>query len=119
MSPVIFLIMVDWILQDSEECEKIDTHRRGKKSLDDLHFACHTRTHTLQDLQAKTNKSTEEIAKIGLQVNIEKTRILGISDKQQQAAITVNGSNSKAVISFTYSRSGGGSFTPATSRRHS
>ncbi|CAH8652288.1 unnamed protein product [Heterobilharzia americana] len=62
-------------------------------------------SHKLEDLQAKTNKLTEEAAKTGLQVNAEKTEVMKIPKQQQhqqQAPITINGRNLKEVVSFTY-----------------
>ncbi|CAH8463514.1 unnamed protein product, partial [Heterobilharzia americana] len=63
-------------------------------------------SHKLEDLQAKTNKLTEEAAKTGLQVNIEKTEVMKIPhqqlQQQQQTPITINGRNLKEVTSFTY-----------------
>ncbi|CAH8625754.1 unnamed protein product [Heterobilharzia americana] len=62
-------------------------------------------SHKLEDLQAKTNKLTEEAAKTGLQVNVEKTEVMKIPKQQQhqqQALITTNGRNLKELVSFTY-----------------
>ncbi|CAH8288256.1 unnamed protein product [Heterobilharzia americana] len=67
-------------------------------------------SHKLEDLQAETYKLMEETAKMGLQVNIEKTEVMKIphqqlqqqQQQQQQTPITINGRNLKEVTSFTY-----------------
>ncbi|CAH8662821.1 unnamed protein product [Heterobilharzia americana] len=109
LSPMIFLIVVDWIMQQTVGSEKRGIHWTTEKNLEDLDFAddlC-LMSHKLEDLQAKTNKLIEEAAKTGLQVNIEKTEVMKIphhhhQQQQQQTPITVNGRNLKEVTSFTY-----------------
>ncbi|CAH8843401.1 unnamed protein product [Trichobilharzia szidati] len=85
-------------------------------------------SHKIEDLQAKTDKLVEEAAKTGLQVNIDKTEVMKITNQQQQqqqqqhpAPITINGRDLKEVTSFTYlgsivSTTGGGTDEDVKSR---
>ncbi|CAH8605478.1 unnamed protein product [Heterobilharzia americana] len=62
LSPMIFLIVVDWIMQQTVGSEKRGIHWTTEKNLEDLDFAddlC-LMSHKLEDLQAKTNKLIEE-----------------------------------------------------------
>ncbi|CAH8852731.1 unnamed protein product [Trichobilharzia szidati] len=56
-------------------------------------------------MQVKSNKLAEEAAKIGLQVNIDKTEVMkipGQHQQQQPTTISINGRNLKETTSFTY-----------------
>ena len=50
----------------------------------------------------KSNKLAEEVSKIELHVNTEKTEVMKIPGQQHQAAISINGRNLKETTSFTY-----------------
>ncbi|CAH8834294.1 unnamed protein product [Trichobilharzia szidati] len=107
LSPMIFLIVVDWIMRQTVGNEKTGISWTDVKNLEDLDFAddlC-LMSHKIEDLQAKTDKLVEEAAKTGLQVNIDKTEVMKITNQQQQqhpVPITINGRDLKEVTSFTY-----------------
>ncbi|CAH8865513.1 unnamed protein product [Trichobilharzia szidati] len=110
LSPMIFLIAVDWIMRQTAGNEETGIKWTHTKNLEDLDFAddiCLI-SHKLEDMQAKSNKLAEEASKIGLQVNIEKTEVMKIpgqhhqQQQQQQTTISINGRNLKETTSFTY-----------------
>ncbi|CAH8626444.1 unnamed protein product [Heterobilharzia americana] len=63
LSPMIFLVVVDWIMQQTmRSCEKRGIRWTAEKNLEDLDFAgdlC-LMSHKLEDVQGKTKKLTEE-----------------------------------------------------------
>ncbi|CAH8564362.1 unnamed protein product [Heterobilharzia americana] len=124
---MIFLIVVDWIMQQTVGSpEKMGIRWTTENNLEDLDITnddlC-LMSHKLEDLQAITNKLSEEAGqrrKTGLQVNIEKTEVMKIPNKQhqqqqqqRQTPININGRNLMEVDSSTYlgstvSTTGGG-----------
>ncbi|VDQ02604.1 unnamed protein product [Trichobilharzia regenti] len=88
-SPMIVLIAgggLDNATDNGPESEETGIKWTYTKNLEDLDFAddvCLI-SHKLGDMQMKSNKLSEESSKIGRQVNIEKTELTNIPDKQQQ-----------------------------------
>ena len=108
LSPMIFLIAVDWIMRRTTDNEVTGIKWTNTKTLEDLDFAnddiCLV-SHKLEDMQAKSNKLAEEASKIGLQVNIDKTEMMkipGQQPQQHQTTISMNGRNLKETTTFTY-----------------
>ena len=103
LSPMIFLIVVDWILRQTTTNSKTGIQWTFTKSLEDLDFAddiC-LLSQNHQHMQTKTDKLRTEALKTGLNINKEKTEMMKINAKQQ-AAITINGEQLKEVNKFTY-----------------
>ena len=108
LSPMIFLIAVDWIMRRTTDNEVTGIKWTNTKTLEDLDFAnddiCLV-SHKLEDMQAKSNKLAQEASKIGLQVNIDKTEMMkipGQQPQQHQTTISMNGRNLKETTTFTY-----------------
>ena len=113
LSPMIFLIVVDWIMRESTKDVKTGIQWTLTTSLEDLDFAddiCLT-SQKQQHIQQKTNKLSQEASKTGLKINKDKTEIMKINVKQP-TPITLEGEPLEEVEQFTYlgsivSKSGG------------
>ena len=103
LSPMIFLIVVDWIMRESTKDNNTGIRWTLTSYLEDLDFAddlC-LMSQKQQHMQQKTDRLTEEAAKTGLKVNKEKTEVMKINAKQNNP-IMLEGHNLKEVTSFTY-----------------
>ena len=101
LSPTIFLVVVDWVMR------KATQQRRGItwkvfNSLEDLDFAddlCLI-SHKTEHLQAKTDDMVREGKKIGLSVNVNKTKTMSVNARP--AKIEINNEKVENVNRFTY-----------------
>ena len=103
LSPMIFLMVVDWIMRESTKNNSTGIRWTLTSFLEDLDFAddlC-LMSQKHQHMQQKTDKLAEEAAKTGLQVNTDKTEVMKINPKQQNP-VTLQGNNLTEVTSFTY-----------------
>ena len=103
LSPMIFLIVVDWIMRETTKDSNTGIKWTLTSYLEDLDFAddlC-LMSQRQQHMQQKTDKLTAEAAKTGLRVNKDKTEVMKINPKQNNA-ITLEGQNLTEVTSFTY-----------------
>ena len=102
LSPMIFLMVVDWIMRESTKDSRTGIKWNLISYLEDLDFAddlC-LMSQKQQHMQQKTNKLAEEAAKTGLQINKDNTAITRFNARQQEP-ITLEGSSLKEVDSFT------------------
>ena len=103
LSPMIFLMVVDWIMREATKDNNTGLQWTFTKYLEDLDFAddlC-LLSQKQQHMQQKTDRLTEEAAKTGLQVNIDKTEVMRMNSKQLNP-INLGGNNLKEVEKFTY-----------------
>ena len=103
LSPMIFLMVVDWIMCRTTRDDKCGIKWNLTQYLEDLDFAddlC-LLSQNHQHLQSKTNKLVEEAAKTGLNVNIGKTEVMRLQNKNT-TPITIEDRALKDVEKFTY-----------------
>ena len=103
LSPMIFLMVVDWIMREATKDNNTGLQWTFTRYLEDLDFAddlC-LLSQKQQHMQQKTDRLTEEAAKTGLQVNIDKTEVMRMNSKQLNP-INLGGNNLKEVEKFTY-----------------
>nr|CAH8874004.1 unnamed protein product [Trichobilharzia regenti] len=86
LSPLIFLIVVNWIIQGTVGNKKTDIRWTDEKASRD--YLCLT-SHKLEHVHGKTNRLVEEAVRTRLQVNIEKTKVK-IPNYQLRTSITIN-----------------------------
>ncbi|XP_076443967.1 uncharacterized protein LOC143282252 [Babylonia areolata] len=84
LSPTIFLMVVDWIMRQSTAGQKTGVQWTFTKQLEDLDIAddISLLSHTKQHAQEKLDRVAIEAEKTGLRINIGKTEILRINNKQ-------------------------------------
>ncbi|XP_062609354.1 uncharacterized protein LOC134271119 [Saccostrea cucullata] len=103
LSPMIFLVVVDWIMRETTKDSKTGVQWTFTQCLEDLDFAddlC-LMSQKYEHMQLKTNRLAKEAAKTGLKVNIEKTEVMWLHNKQQ-TPFTLGEHILKDVESFTY-----------------
>ena len=100
LSPFLFLLAIDYIMR---HCSNGNGFSWGDEELDDLDFADDIVliANTPQQLQNKTDEIQDKSAKIGLFINIQKTKTMSIYS-DQNANINVRGEDLEEVNSFTY-----------------
>ena len=89
--------MIDWIMRDIVKQGQNDIHWTFTKQLDDLDFAediC-LPSHTLKQMQMKSSKLMQEAEKTGLEINIQKTKLLKVNSTQQ-AKVQLKGKDIEA-----------------------
>ena len=101
LSPFLFLLAIDWIMKNCEDNNGIQWTLENL--LGDLDFAddIALATSNRNQMQRKTNKIVETSSKIGLQINIRKTKILRINATSQEP-ILIGQHNLEDVDSFEY-----------------
>ena len=102
LSPFLFLLIIDWIMRQS------DNQRTGiqwtlTKKLEDLDFADDLAllSHTQAQMQDKTSKIAENSSKVGLHINVAKTKLMKLNAKSTNA-IKIGDSTIEEVDKFTY-----------------
>ena len=102
LSPFLFLLVIDWIMKQSVN-ESTGIQWTLTKKLDDLDFAddiallANKQTH----MQDKTNNITENSAKVGLHLNVKKTKVMKINTNNN-TPIQVGNEVIENVEKFTY-----------------
>ena len=103
LSPLIFLVVLDEVTRAA-----LDNRNRGvqwtlMETLEDLDFADDIvlMSHRLKDIQDKTNDLVKESKKVGLKVNIAKTKELRINNNSAEP-IKINDEIVETVTNFTY-----------------
>ena len=101
LSPFLFLLAIDWIMKNCEDNNGIQWTLENL--LGDLDFAddIALATSNRNQMQRKTSKIVETSSKIGLQINIPKTKILRINATSQEP-ILIGQHNLEDVDSFEY-----------------
>ena len=103
LSPLLFLLVIDWIMKRVTERDKNGIQWTMWKHLEDLDFADDIAllSHRQVQMQAKTTKLKEIAEKIGLKIHSGKTKILKINTNSSTPVI-IDGRNIEEVTSFTY-----------------
>ena len=103
LSPTIFQMVVDWVMRQSTTGKKTGIKWTFTKKLDDLDFAddISLLSHKLQDSQEKLCCVAEEAEKTGLKINIGKTEVMRVNNRQLDP-VQPNGENIKEVDKFVY-----------------
>ena len=103
LSPTIFVMVVDWVMRPSTADQRTDIQWTFTKQLEDLDFAddiC-LLSHKQQDAQEKLWRMAEEAGKTGLQINIGKTEVMRVNNKQQDP-VQLHQENIREVDKFVY-----------------
>ena len=102
MSGFLFLLVIDWTMTTTTK------RRRGinwgrLQVLEDLDYADDLAllSATGKQLQLKTNELVRVSARVGLQVNTKKSKVMSVSPTTQQV-ISINGEELENVSTFTY-----------------
>ena len=103
LSSTIFLVVVDWVMRQSTAGQKTGIQWTFTRQLEDLDFAddISLLSHRQQDAQEKLWRVAEEAGKTGLQINIGKTEVMRVSNKQQDP-VRLQQENIKEVDKFVY-----------------
>ena len=103
VSPFLFLIVIDWMTNEvtNEGCRGLQWDMI--KNLEDLDFADDITLmfHTFQHIQEKTPSMEREAAKLGLKINIRKTKIMTINNRMNDR-VKVTGEELEEVKQFCY-----------------
>ena len=85
LSPIIFLMVVDWVTRQSTADQKTGIQWTFNKQLEVLDFAddISLLSHKQQDAQKKLCRVAEEAEKTGLQINTGKTKVMKVNNKNQ------------------------------------
>ena len=86
LSPMIFLIVIDWIMKKTILENNTGIQWTFAKKLEDLDFAdgIALLSHRQQDAQSKLNRLSEEARKVGLNINKRKTEVVRINNEQDR-----------------------------------
>ena len=84
LSPMIFLIVIDWIMRKTTSGNNTGIQWTFSKKLEDLDFADDVAllSHRLQHAQSKLNRLSEEARKVGLKINKGKTEVMRVNSEQ-------------------------------------
>ncbi len=87
LSAIIFLIVLDEVLRRSLDGKRRGIQWRLTEHLEDLDYADDIvlLSHNFKDMQAKLKDLVEESQKVGLRVNIEKTKDLRVNSRKTEA----------------------------------
>ena len=101
LSPFLFLLAIDWIMRQCEARDGIQwtvtDHLNDLDYADDIGLLSTTR----HQMQRKTNRIAETSKKIGLNINVPKTKILRINATSQEP-IKIGDINLEDVSTFEY-----------------
>ncbi len=103
LSPFLFLIAIDWIMRKTTEGKRNGIQWTIVDQLDDLDFADDLAllSHTCTQMQEKTSILEEEADKVGLHINVGKTKLLKINSTSSNN-IKLKSGEIEEVSSFTY-----------------
>jgi len=98
MSPILFLVAIDWIQRQATSDKKRGIQWTMFSHLEDLDFAEISGNNT--HLQEKTDRPNKYARKTGLNINTKKTKIMTINATPEP--ITINNDPLEEVEDFTY-----------------
>ncbi|XP_071153376.1 uncharacterized protein [Mytilus edulis] len=103
MSPILFLLAIDWIQRNTTSDKKSGIQWTMFNQLEDLDFADDIAivSTTSEHLQEKTNILTNYAKQTGLNVNARKTKVMSINTRNT-TPITINDLPVDSVDDFTY-----------------
>ena len=103
LSPFLFLLAITWVMKTSTSQKRNGIQWTVWTQLDDLDFADDLAilSHTLQQIQEKTNLISTHSASLGLTIHKGKTKILKVNNNNT-TPVTLAGEALEEVESFTY-----------------
>ena len=102
LSPFLFLLIIDWIMKQSDN-QKTGIQWQITNKLEDLDFADDLAllSHTQAQMQEKTSKIAENSSKVGLHINVAKTKLMKLNTKSTRA-VKIDEEPIEEVDKFTY-----------------
>ena len=103
LSPFLFLLVIDWVTRQSLHGYRTGIHWISGKILEDLEYADDLAllSHSVDDMQEKTQCLETAAASVGLRINKDKTKIMKMKTASSQAVTLANGPVEE-VEEFTY-----------------
>ena len=103
LSQTILLMVVDWDMRQSAAGKRMGIQWTFTKHLEDLDFAddISLLSHRQQDTQEKLCRVAAEAEKTGLQINIGKTEVMRVNNRQQDP-VQLHQEDIKEVDKFVY-----------------
>lgn len=103
LSPMLFLIVIDWIMKRTTTGMNTGIQWTLTGQLEDLDFADDVclLSHKQQHAQNKLNRLADEAGKTGMKINIRKTELMKLNNKQE-IPIQLKSTNIKETEKFTY-----------------
>ena len=104
LSPLIFLIVMDWILKHALDKNSVGLDWVDGRKLADLDFADDIAllSETWTEMQKITNKVEDEAKKVGLHINTQKTKLVKIGKIEDVRTIQAGGGQVEEVEQFCY-----------------
>ena len=104
LSPVIFALVVDWVMRRAIENGNAGLKWINADRLSDLDFAdgIALLDNTWNGIKEITDKVQKEAARVGLAINPEKTKIMKIGKCQEVDKVTIDGRPIDEVEDFCY-----------------
>ena len=96
-------MVVDWVIRQSTAGKRTGIQWTFTKQLEDLDFSDDTSllSHRQQDAQEKLCRVAAEAEKTGLQINIGKTKVMRVNNRQQDP-VRLHQEDIKEVDKFVY-----------------
>ena len=103
LSPFLFCLGIDWVMKETALGDKSGIKWTFTETLGDLDFAddISLLSHRYSDIQRKSDELARNAGKIGLQININKTKMLR-NNSQTEDPITIGRRDIEEVTEFTY-----------------
>ena len=103
LSPFLFCLGIDWVMRETTIGDKSGIKWTFTETLGDLDYAddISLLSHRYSDIQRKSDELARNAEKIGLQININKTKMLR-NNSQTADPITIVGRDIEEVTEFTY-----------------
>ncbi|WP_353817096.1 reverse transcriptase domain-containing protein, partial [Acinetobacter baumannii] len=103
LSPMIFLIVVDWVMRHTTENAETGLKWTVTNRLEDLYFAddISLLSHSQQHAQSKLARLAEVAGQVGLKINVNKTEVLR-TNIQNDGPIQLQGHSIRETDRFLY-----------------
>ena len=103
LSPFLFCLAIDWIMKESVENKKTGISWTFFETLEDLDFADDIvlLAHNFNDVQCKTQQVASNAIKLGLKINVEKTKTMRMNSNTNKP-VRLNNGDIEDVKHFTY-----------------
>ena len=102
-SPFLFLLVIDWVMKQSTSSGNTGIQWTLTGKLKDLDYADDLAllSHTKEQIQRKTNNIINFSSKVGLNINVPKTKVMKMNAKNENQ-ININNVCTEDVSKFTY-----------------
>jgi hypothetical protein len=103
MSGFLFILVLDWVMNNSVEGKNTGIRWKFMSKLEDLDFAYDIAllSSKYSDIQSKTTSLKEWTEKVGLKININKTKTMRISVKEEKP-VRLDAKDLEDVQDFTH-----------------